>query len=162
MASYGEPEEFNTENVDWQHYIERLGHYILANEILDKDKWKAFFLIVYGSKTDSLLMSYPQKPGGKSTPRPNIILECFRFHNRMRRQGEKVAVYAVDQKRLMEYCSFGNVLEDMLQDRLICCIKNERISRQLMSEENFAVANLTVLGQVKEAEVKNVQDLHKE
>lgn len=47
--------------------IERLGHYLLANEFIEKDKQKAIFLNVCGSKTYFLLRTLlrPQKTGDK-------------------------------------------------------------------------------------------------
>ena len=152
MASYGKLEEFDSEKEEWQLYMERLDQYFLANGITDAAKQKAIFLSVCGSKTYSLLrgLVHPEKPGDKSlhdlqkvltehyTPRPTIIVERFKFHNRMRKEGESILDYIAELRKITEHCSFGNVLEDMLRDRLVCGVQDEKIQRQLLSEQSLA------------------------
>ena len=57
-------------------------------------------------------------------PKPSVIVQCFKFHSRSRQQGEAVATYIVELKRLIEDCEFGKFLEQMLRDWIVCGIND--------------------------------------
>ena len=40
---------------DWSEYIERLGHYFTANDIVSEDKWRAILLNAVGPSTYRLI-----------------------------------------------------------------------------------------------------------
>ena len=75
--------------------VERLDHFLVANNIVDGDKKRAFFLSVVGPKPYRKLTSLlsPEKPGEKSyhqlveflkkqyNPRPSEIMQRFKFHS---------------------------------------------------------------------------------
>lgn len=52
----------------------------------------------------------------------------------MRLPGECVPDFVAALRRLAEHCKFGESLNDMLRDRLVVGIQNERIQRRLLSE----------------------------
>ena len=41
-------------------------------------------------------------------------------------------------RRLSEHCQFGTTLEDMLRDRLVCGINDDRIQRRLLAERELS------------------------
>ena len=57
-------------------------------------------------------------------PRPSLIVERFTFHSRNRKDGESVAAYVAELRKLTEHCGFGDTLNDMLRDRLVCGIND--------------------------------------
>ena len=59
-------------------------------------------------------------------PKPSLAVQCFRFNFRMRQAGEFVTVYLAELKRLSKYCSYGDSLDDMLRDRIVCGIQDQR------------------------------------
>lgn len=65
-------------------------------------------------------------------------------------------------KRLTEYCSFGNVLKEMLQNRFVCCISNnERIHKELQAEGNLIWPKPVELATEIEAAAKSFKkDMH--
>ena len=74
----------------------------------------------------------PDKPGDKShdeivtilgnhySPKPLIIAERSRFHNRNQEEGESVSQFVAVVKQLSEHCEFGRSLNDTIRDRLVC------------------------------------------
>ena len=69
------------------------------------------------------------------------IVERFKFHSRNRKDGEGVGTYVAALRKLSEHCNYGETLPEMLRDRLVCGINNEKMQRRLLAEaEEIALA----------------------
>lgn len=167
MPTYGFIEKFSGRGEDFDAYVERLGHYLDANELSEvrrsgdndaevrdrENKRKSILLSVIGGDTYSLLRTLcaPTRPGEKSfddlitilrnhfSPTPSAIVCRFKFHTRVRQTGESVASYMSELRKLAEYCNFDNYLTDMLRDRLVCGIADERVQRLLLTEKDLTL-----------------------
>ena len=60
--------------------------------------------------------------------RPNLITERFKFNLRVRHADESVSIFVAELKKLTEYCEYGDSLNDMLRDRLVCGINQRLLS----------------------------------
>ena len=132
---------------DWTSYKERLRLFFTANWITDEDK-QAVFLTTCGAATYTLFCSLavPKKPSivpvadllklasAHYHPKPSLAVQRFRFNSRTRQAGESVAAYLAELKRLSEHCSFGDSLDNMLRDRIVCGIQDQRIQSRLLAE----------------------------
>ena len=172
MATYGKVEEYK-EDEEWVEYVERLTHYFTANEIEDEGKQRSILLSVCGAKTYKLIRNLvaPEKPDSKSfkelaelvknhrNPKPSEIVQRFKFNSRFRKEGESISTYVAELRQLTEHCNFGTALEDMLRDRLVCGINEDRIQRRLLSETtlNFKKAYEIAVGM--EIAAKNVKEI---
>ncbi|CAC5422535.1 unnamed protein product [Mytilus coruscus] len=150
MPTYGRIEEFKFEN-NFEEYTERLEEYFLANEIDDDDKKRSIFLTVCGEKTYSLLRNLcaPAKPNTKTfdnlkevltdplRPKPLIIAERYKFHQRKQESHEKVRDYLANLRKLADTCQFNAFLEEALRDRLVCGLCSKTIQRKLLSESEL-------------------------
>ena len=111
-------------------YMERLEQYFLANDVKEAAKQWTISLSVCGSKTYALARDLLQSPKAAETtyknivdelstkhfaPKPNEIVERFKFHSRKRKEGEGVATYLAG---LRKHCNVGETLPEMLRDRL--------------------------------------------
>ena len=148
MSQYGKVDEYEREREDWVSYIERIMLFFEANEIEEDSKKKAILLSSVGAGTYKVIKSLamPNKPAEKTfneivallkeheTPKPNKIAERFKFNMRDRKDGESLSQYLAELRRLTEHCDYGDQLENMLRDRLVCGIKHERIQQRLLSE----------------------------
>ena len=56
---------------------------------------------------------------------------------RQRQKGESVSDYVTALRKFMEFCDFGENLEDMLGDRLVCGINNGCIQHHLLAESKL-------------------------
>ena len=63
-----------------------------------------------------------------------MIIEIVKFSKRDRGPSETVAQYIATLRRLSEHCNYGTVMEDMLTDRSVCGIRDDRIQQRLLSE----------------------------
>ena len=151
-------------------YVERFGHFFTVNSITGAGKKRAVFLSVVGASTYKLLRNLvaPAKPGDKTfaqlvevlsthfRPTPSEIVERCRFHSRYRRPAESIAVFVSE---LTEFCNFGNTLETMIRDRLVCCVNDVGIQKRLLLEPGLRYAKAVELAQSLESAAQNVNEL---
>ena len=93
------------------------------------------------------------------SPKPSVIVERFKFHSRSRLEGENVAGFVAGLRRLSEHCQFGTTLEDMLRDRLVCGISDDRIQRRLLAERELSFEKAVEIATATEMASKNLIDL---
>ena len=160
MATYRKVEEYK-EDEEWVEYVERLTHYFTANEIEDEGKQRSILLSVCGAKTYKFIRNLvaAEKPDSKSFKELAEIVQRFKFNSRFRKEGESISTYVAELRQLTEHCNFGTALEDMLRDRLVCGINEDRIQRRLLSETtlNFKKAYEIAVGM--EIAAKNAKDI---
>uniref|UniRef100_H2ZYX7 Peptidase A2 domain-containing protein n=1 Tax=Latimeria chalumnae TaxID=7897 RepID=H2ZYX7_LATCH len=147
MANYRKVDELK-DGESWTEYIERLGHYFIANDIADETKRKAILFTVCGSKPYSLIKSLtsPAGPVNNSfqetvdlvetycNPKPNKVIACCHFYKHDHQPGESVMTYVTALHQLTEHCEYGNILDDMLRDWMVCGIADDRTQRRLFEE----------------------------
>lgn len=147
MATHGSIGEFSADNETWISYVERIQQYFVVNDIKTDDKQRAVLLSFCGPSTYQLIRSVvsPAKPTEKKFdkivqlmnedyfPRPSVTMQHFLFDSRSRKRGESVATFVADLRRLSEHCDFGESLGEMLRDRLICGINDDRMQRRLLA-----------------------------
>ena len=106
---------------------------------------------VIGAKAYSLLRNLvsPAKPGGKMfaelcklmqkhyNPAPSEIVQRCKFNCGFRGEGESVADFVASLRSLAEHCNYGQQLDEMLRDRIVCGIRDDSIQRRLLSEQNL-------------------------
>lgn len=176
MATHGNIGEFNRAREDWVSYCERMQQYFTANDIATDDKKRAILLSTCGAETYQLIRSLvaPQKPTDKSltdiitlvkdhhTPPPSAIVQRFRFHSRTQKEGETIADFIADLRKLSEHCDFGETLDHILRDRLVCGIRDVRIQRHLLAEPDLTFKKAYDLSQASETAEKNSKHLHQQ
>lgn len=47
------------------------------------------------------------------SPKPSVIVQCFKFDTQFRLSGESVSMYLVELHALAQHCNFGTTLDDM-------------------------------------------------
>ena len=172
-ATHGTMSEFTPTKEDWTSYTERLQHYFAANDIRSSEKQRAILLTVCGAETYQLIRSLlaPTKPTEKSfsdiinvmsehyQPTPSPIVQRYHFNSRSRKQGESVATFVAELKRLAEHCAYADALNEMLRDRLVVGINDSRIQRRLLAEPELTYKKAFELALAAEAADKNAKDL---
>ena len=157
MATYGKISEYDESEL-WTQYVERLEQYFVANDVKEPKKQWAIFLSVCGAKTYALVrdLLQPKKPAETDldeilkeldkhfSPKPSEIVERFTFHNRRQGDKESVAEFIAGLKKLTEHCNFGDTLNAMLRDRLVCGIKDGKMLAE-RHETHPGVSRMKVL-----------------
>ena len=140
MSTFGKLEEFDRDCDTWELYIERIRSEVKATvEILLSSVGKK----VYKLMCDLLA---PEKPGNKPypefcsmvknhfNPKPSESVQRHKFNNRFRANGDSISDFVAALRHLAKYCNFGGSLENMLRDRLVSGVNNEKIQRRLLYE----------------------------
>ena len=174
MALIGSIETFNRKTDDWLLYIERLEFFFEANGITDESKKRASLIMVIGPETHKTLKSIlaPNKPSETSYdeiikalsthfhPQRSQVLYRSNFYQCVKKPGDSVATYLSEQRALANDCEFGDTLNVMLRDRLVCGINDPVIHNRLLTEGNaLTLEKAVTLAQALESVVKDSQDL---
>ena len=144
-----------------------------SQTVFQTKKKRAVLLSVVGATTYKILRNIlaPSKPGDKSyetlvdalakhyKPAPYEIVERFKFHNRSRKQGESVSTYVAELRAMTEFCNFGETLEVMIRDRLVCGINDINIQRRLLSEPKLTYAKAVEIAQTAESAAQSMREL---
>ena len=172
-VAFGKVNAFNPSQDKWSLYVERLEHVFGVNGITDGAKKRAVFLSVIGATNYKLLSSLvaPAKPGEKEysalvdkfaehfTPAPSEIVERFKFHSRFRKPGESVAAFMSELRSIAKSCNFGDTLETILRDCIVCGINDAVIQCRLLSEKALTFKTALELAQSMESAAKNLKEL---
>ncbi len=136
--------QFDLSKDSWNKYVEILGHFLLLNKITDEAEKRSVLLTSCGPVTYHVVrgLVQPASPNDKTfdelctlvqnhfSPRPSEIVQLFRFNSRVRESRETVQTYLAELRRLFEHCNFGNTLDDMLRDRIVCGINNAALQKK--------------------------------
>ena len=138
-ASIGAIGEFNPAQEQWTQYKERLSHFFTANGIAKGEKKKAVLLTVMGrtaykllrnlltpnTLTETSLARIEEVMESHHCPKPSETVKRFEFYNRAQKPGETVSSFVAELRAIAERCNFGDSLDQMLRDRLICGTSSE-------------------------------------
>ena len=85
----------------------------------------------------------------------------LKFHTRERRAKESIATFVAELRALGQTCRFSDSLEDMIHDRLVCGVKDERMHRRLLAERETRIdfKRALELANMVEAAEKNSREL---
>ena len=174
MASViGKLHEFRAEDEEISAYIERVELYFEVNEI-DQEKQAVALLTAVSGKTYLLLRNLvaPPLPKEKSfaqlkeilkahfEPKPLVIAERFRFHQRSQQAIESVQEYVAELKCMAKHCNFRTYLNEALRGRLVCGLRNKAIQKRLLSEAKLTFERAIQIAQGMESAERNCLELH--
>ena len=139
-------------------------NYFLANDITDDAKQRAILLSACGASTYQVIrnLTAPKKPAEHPfkdivklvrqhySPAPSAIVQHFNFNTRSPKEGETKAEFIAELRKISEHCQFGDTLEDMLRDRLVCKIQDSRLQRCLLAETDLTFTKAFDLCQATE------------
>ena len=66
---------------------------------------------------------------------------------RSRQAHETIATFVAELRKLSEFCNYGDMLEDMLQDRIVCGINNPAMQRRLLAESGLTLRKALEIAQ---------------
>ena len=96
---------------------------------------------------------------GHHNPPPSEIVQRYKVNIRNRLEGESVAKYISELGGLSAFCNFGNSLDDMLRDSLVCGVADQAIQRKLLAESNLTPEKATNIALAMETAVRNAETL---
>lgn len=174
MSYLGQINEYK-ESEDWDLYKERLVQFYIVNDIED-DKMVPALLSLVGPKTYLLLknLTSPEEPANKTfdelctllqahyKPKPLVIAERYRFHNRNQKEGESAQQFLAELRQLAMTCEFKAFLEEALRDRFVCGIRHSGIQKKLLSQAKLTTEKALELATSIETAERDLTEIQKE
>ena len=68
-------------------------------------------------------------------------------------------MYVAELRRLAEHCNFGDSLNNMLRDRLVCGVSDQRVQRRLLAEAKLTFQKAYDIALAMEAAERNAREL---
>ena len=172
----GTIENFDPQTEDWTRYVKRVKAFFKANDLTGEDKAEkrqATLLTLIGPTTYQRLTDLvaPADPDEKTfeqlvevltkhySLKKGEIMQRYRFYTRSRQTGETVAEFVADLRRLAAHCKFGDTLEIMLRDRIVCGIYNSSIQKKLFCETDLTFERAFAIAEGSAEADKNVKEL---
>eukprot|EP00731_Ephydatia_muelleri_P005173 Em0002g1349a len=150
MQLYGNIGPYDRNGEEWPAYCERVELYLDANNITNEEQRRAVFLSTCGASTYQLIRSLvaPSKLTDKAldelygivkehlAPAPSSIMQRYKFNARSQKEGE-----------------------NLLRDRLVCGLRDDRAQRRLLAESKLTFAKAFEIAQASELAEQGVRTL---
>ena len=170
--TFGKLKAFEPEVENISTYLERVQLHFEANEVAD-DKKVSVLLTVIGSRNYGLIRSLvaPALPKDKTLeqliaflkghfqPKPLVVAECYRFHQRTQGSTESVQGFIADLRRLAITCDFGAFLDRALRDQFVFGLHSEQIRKTLLAEDGITLTRAVEIAQAKESAFRDAKAL---
>ena len=108
-------------------------------------------LVAPGKPTEQSFADLVKLIKGHYQPTPLVIVQQFKCNSRTQLQGESIATFIAELRRLSEHCGYGDSLNDMLRDRLVCGTTNSQLQKRLLSEPDLIFKKALNLAQALES-----------
>ena len=172
--NFGVMGPFDPSTENWISYEERFRLHLAANEVTSDEKKQAIFLTTCGTSTYNLLRSFAaaKKPpelrfrrarqARSWTLSPEAITgrPALQIVFALSPTLENLSPHSLqNSRRLSEHCNFGDALQDMLRDRLVCGVHDQRTQRRLLAEPDLTLQKAFEVAQAIESAESQVKEL---
>ena len=86
--------------------------------------------------------------------RPSTIMQRFHFHTQTQKPSESVGNLIAQLQKVSEYCEFGDTLQHVFHDQLVCECKHQRLQCKLLAEPDLTFDKAFKISKVMEATEK--------
>lgn len=173
MAAHAGPPVFDEEADNWEAYQLRLEAYFEVHDVADEKKRRAILVTALSTKTVDLLAARcaPAKIqdlkyddavkflGERFAPACNEIAESYKFFTRNQLAGESANEFIVEIRKIASRCNFGNALDRMLRDRIVCGLRDASVRRHLLSQTALTLKEAEEAARAAEMAAANVDHM---
>ena len=75
-------------------------------------------------------------------PKPSAIVQRYKFNSRIQQANEGVPDFIAELRQIIKHCDYQDKLDEMLRDRLVSGVRNERIQCRLLPEPDLTYARM--------------------
>lgn len=65
-------------------------------------------------------------------PKPSIIIKRYEFSTRRQEEGESVAMFIAELRKIAQVCKCSDVLSDMLHDHVVWRVSSRAVQHRLL------------------------------
>ena len=161
------PDQFDFRNPDdWPRWKRRFQQFREASSLTEDSAKKQVNTLLYclGEEAEAVLSSTTitaeerdvydtvvSKFDSFFQVRRNVIFERARFNKRDQLPGETVEQYIMELYKLVEYCSYGELKDEMIRDRLVVGILDSALSQRLQLDATLTLEKAKKLVRQREA-----------
>ena len=92
-------------------------------------------------------------------PKRLAVAERFRFNTVQQQQGQTIAEFVAQLKKLSTYCEYtGDQLKESLRDRFICGLCSESIQKKLFAK-TYSFERAVEIATAEEAAAKDIREM---
>ena len=95
-------------------------------------------------------------------PIQNVTVERYRFNTRAQESQETIDQYVTELKLRAKNCSYGDLEDQLIRDRIVCGIKSEEVKQRLLRTENLTLDKAIAICRADEQSKKHAQYLSDE
>lgn len=94
-------------------------------------------------------------------PRKNVIYERYMFNQRNQRDGEKFDEFLMDLKLLSRFCEFGVAQDELIRDRIVAGVSDNRLRTRLLETRNLTLEMCIEKARTSEATQEQAAEMSK-
>ena len=72
-------------------------------------------------------------------PKQNVTIERYHFNMRMQDKAEPIDQYITDLRLIAKNCSFGDLEDELIRDRIICGVNSNDVKQQLLKTKDLTL-----------------------
>ena len=168
MASYQvpAPAHFNFQQpAEWTRWLRRFERFRQASDLEKKSDEKQVNALVYamGDEADDILRSFhlsdadakkyktvKEKFDEYFISRQNVIYERAKFNQRKQEPQESVDSFITALHCLAEHCSYGDLHDEMIRDRIVVGLKDASVAQRLQMNHELTLKKAVALARQSE------------
>ena len=139
---------------EWTKWIRRFERFRQASGLAGKEQVSQIHTLIYtmGDSAEDILSSFRlteeqgksyttvvEKFEGHFVKRRNLIFERAKFNRRKQEEGEPVDDFIMDLYRLAEHCSYGNLHDELVRDRIVVGLRSAALSEKLQRDADLTL-----------------------
>ncbi|KAM7298740.1 uncharacterized protein ISCGN_019311 [Ixodes scapularis] len=175
MVSYAVPPQFDEAVDKWPAYQIRLEAFFEGNGVTDGKKKRALLVAALSTNTVDVISGRcaPAKVNELPysevvsllqqhfSPKLNETAQSYKFFSRNQLRGEPVRDFVVAIRQIADTCNFGDTLDRMLKDRIVCGLQNSTVRRQLLAKPFLTRTEAEEVAVVAEMAEENVKEMQR-
>ena len=158
---------------EWPKWIRRFERFRMASGLDSRGEEAQVNTLIYamGDQADDILRSFTLSEEDRKSyervktkfdtyfvQRRNVIFERAKFNRRTQEEGVSVETFITALYTLVEHCGYGDLHDEMVRDRIVVGIRNNKLSEKLQLDPDLTLAN--AINQVRQSEaIKSQQPL---
>lgn len=158
----------------WLQWKKRFVRYMKVSGLQHKDEDEKVNLFIYimGEEAEEVLLLAKEAPRTLDDaikhfdqhfiPRKNTIFERFKFNSRVQNPGESIDNFITSLHSLAEHCDYGNLREDLIRDRIVVGMADNKTSERLQLQSTLTLAEAIAAAKQSELQSKQNQILRQE
>ena len=176
MATYQvpAPPNFNfRQPEEWSKWLRRFERFRQASDLDKKTDEKQVNALIYamGDEADDILKSFHLSDGDSKKyktvkekfdeyfiRRRNVIYERAKFNQRKQEPQESVDSFITSLHCLAEHCSYGELYNEMIRDRIVVGLRDASVAQKLQMDPELTLDEAVTLARQSEA-VKTQQSV---